>query len=87
MEHLNAVIDALHLKATLAADPAASYYESGLRLQDGLLEEQGKVHTAEFFAKAAELGHRDAMYELGLCYRWGDGGVYAELAAGASIGD
>lgn len=36
------------------------------------------VYASKWYKIAAEKGHTDGMYELGMCYRWGDGGEYAE---------
>lgn len=60
---------------TLDAD---TIYELGMSLLGNKYGPENTVYAAEFLQKAAEKGHVLAMYDLGMCYRWGDGGVYAE---------
>ncbi len=36
------------------------------------------VHASKWYKIAAEKGLPNGMYELGMCYRWGEGGEYAE---------
>lgn len=48
------------------------------KLLDGIFDAEGEVYAAEFLEYAANNGNADAMYNLAMCYRWGDGGVYAD---------
>ena len=48
------------------------------RLLDGIFDAEGEVYAAEFLKYAADNGNVEAMYNLAMCYRWGDGGVYAD---------
>lgn len=61
-----------------AIDPARYSYDLGMKLLAGHFDKEGEIFAAEFLEKAALLGVTDAMYHLGLCYVWGNGGVYAE---------
>lgn len=58
--------------------PAYYAHDFGKRLLDGHFDAEGEIYAAEFLESAAYYGHVDAMYDLGMCYRWGDGGVYAD---------
>ena len=53
-------------------------YEMGLSFVNDQQDPSHQAMAASLFLRAAEMGHVDAMYELGMCYRWGDGGVYAD---------
>lgn len=37
------------------------------------------VFASKYFRIAAEKGNQDAMWELGLCYRWGTGGEFIDI--------
>lgn len=37
-----------------------------------------QVYSYLFYKIAAEEGYPEGMYNLGMCYRWGEGGVYAD---------
>jgi len=50
----------------------------GVKLLDGIFGAEGEVHAAEFLEHAADHGDVQSMFNLGMCYRWGNGGVYAE---------
>ena len=78
MSKVTVSIEALHAAANNAKDIKKYYFDVGVQLLGGMLGEEGKAYAYEFLTPAAEMGHVDAMYELGMCYRWGDGGVYAE---------
>lgn len=72
-------IEALRRTARKQPDPGSAMLQFGLSLVNGQMGGEGAVYAAEFFREAAETyGSADAMYELGMCYRWGDGGVYAD---------
>ncbi|MBP3371432.1 MAG: sel1 repeat family protein [Clostridia bacterium] len=64
------------MKRTLS--PGYYGYDFGMKLLDGYFGHEGTVFGAEFLEYAAYAGNTEAKYELGMCYRWGDGGVYAE---------
>ena len=59
-------------------EPVQTAFCLGKSLLGGMLGEEGAIFAAEFFAYAAERDNVDAMYELGMCYRWGEGGVLAD---------
>ena len=61
-----------------AQDPNSYCFELGTKLLDGFLGAEGEVYAAEFLRYAAERDDRDAMFNLAMCYRWGNGGVYAD---------
>lgn len=61
-----------------AQDPNSYCFELGTKLLDGFLGAEGEVYAAEFLKYAAERDDRDAMFNLAMCYRWGNGGVYAD---------
>lgn len=58
--------------------PEHRSYDMGMRLLNGQFDKEGEIYAAEFLEFAAKLNHTDAMYNLGMCYRWGNGGVYAD---------
>jgi len=64
------------IKQSSAPDVHSLYI--GQKLLGGAMGDDGTVYAADFFRYAAEQGNVDAMYELAMCYRWGNGGVYAE---------
>lgn len=64
------------IKQSSAPDVHSLYI--GQKLLSGAMGDDGTVYAADFFRYAAEQGNVDAMYELAMCYRWGDGGVYVE---------
>ncbi|MBE6037624.1 MAG: sel1 repeat family protein [Anaerofustis stercorihominis] len=78
MNTIQESIYSLHMAGNVARDKAQYNYEVGMRLFNRELGDAGEAYAYEFLKKAAEMGHVQAMYELGMCYRWGDGGVYAE---------
>lgn len=45
---------------------------------EGLFSKPMTVHAAEWYKIAAHGGHEKGMYELALCYRWGEGGVFVD---------
>lgn len=68
------------MRAFLRRSLSPAYYahDFGKRLLDGHFDAEGEIYAAEFLEFAAHAGRVDAMYDLGMCYRWGDGGVYAD---------
>ena len=56
--------------------------ERRLQLALAFLDEgripKNERYAATLLRRSAENGCVDAMYELGMCYRWGDGGVWAD---------
>lgn len=56
----------------------ASLLELGLYLINNKDGEENETLAAYAFECAIAAGSTEALYELGMCYRWGDGGVYAD---------
>lgn len=72
-------IQELMARIRTQADPGAGLLQLGLNLVNGELGLEAKIYSHLVFQEAAEVyGSGQAMYELGMCYRWGDGGVYAD---------
>lgn len=59
--------------------PEAYCLDFGMKLMEGIFGEEGKIFAASFFEFGANRGNADCMYNLAVCYRWGDGGVYADV--------
>lgn len=64
------------------ADPSPAGDAQRLRLALEWLHEEGLPVNERYAARLLEPGAShadpDSMYELGMCYRWGDGGVWAD---------
>lgn len=58
--------------------PEHRSFDMGMKLLNGVFDGEGEIFAASFLEFAADLKHVDAMYNLGMCYRWGNGGVYAD---------
>lgn len=37
------------------------------------------IYACYYYEMAAEKGDADAMFNAGMCYRWGEGGVYVDI--------
>lgn len=65
-------------KAKAAENAPRLLVELGMGLFEGKLVQGGMGYSHLFFREAAELGDPEGMYYLAMCYRWGEGGVYAD---------
>lgn len=85
MSTVSKQIDNLCQKLREGEKPGEGLVQLGLNLVSGKLGPEAAVHSHRVFSEAAEsYGSPEAMYELGMCYRWGDGGVYADPEAAVS---
>lgn len=50
----------------------------GNELRENRFSEALSRNASKFYRISAEHGNEQGMYELGMCYRWGEGGEYAE---------
>ncbi|MBR1853688.1 MAG: SEL1-like repeat protein [Lachnospiraceae bacterium] len=48
-------------------------------LFEGLFSRPMTVYAHKYYEIAANMGNVDAMFNLGMCYRWGEGGVYVDI--------
>lgn len=69
------------LEHSAAADPHAAYLLGLLALRGRKGHESDPVPARQWYRQAAERGHADAMFELGLLFLWGRGGPEDELEA------
>lgn len=50
----------------------------GNYFREGKFSQPMTVYAAKWYQIAADCGCEEGMYELALCYRWGEGGVYVD---------
>lgn len=72
------MIEKLKQQARNNENPGDAFYQIGLYLLSKEVHPAYAIYAHEFFEEAIQLGSIDAIFELGMCYRWGDGGVYAD---------
>ncbi len=72
------MIEKLKHQALESENPGESLLQIGLYLLSKEVHGAYQVYAHEFFEEAIKHQNVDALYELGMCYRWGDGGVYAD---------
>lgn len=46
--------------------------------REGKFSKPMTVYASKWYQIAADCGYEEGMYELALCYRWGEGGVYVD---------
>ena len=61
-----------------APNPTEKALTMGMALIKKLLGPECEVYAVDFFRFAAEREDPMAMYNLGMCYRWGEGGVFVD---------
>ena len=71
-------INALLERGKAADNAPRLLVQLGMSLFEGKLIHGGMGYAHRFFREAALLGDPEAMYYLAMCYRWGEGGVYAD---------
>lgn len=62
----------------MAGEDAKKCYEVGCLCQSKSIGEYLVPFAYEFFEKAARQGHVNATFAIGMCYRWGECGVWAD---------
>lgn len=50
----------------------------GVMLAENEFGPEAEVHAADFLRYSVDRGNIAAMFHLGMCHRWGEGGVYAD---------